>query len=218
MLASHRYKFIYIKTLKTAGTSTEAFFQRYCLSPEEELSYKPEHSANESVTKYGIIGSRWRGRQSIGRWRNHKTSKDIKNSIGDSIFNEYTKICNIRNPYDIAVSLYHWNGGRGEQVPADIKLFTKWLNNPNKISTLKQNKVLWAIDNKYNFDYIRYENLEEDILKVCKKLGINVDQVVLPEYKISEGRKHYTEYYTEDTKKIIEKIYAKELEVFGYTF
>jgi hypothetical protein len=35
MLVSHQRKFIYTKTVKTAGSSVESYFEPYCISPEE---------------------------------------------------------------------------------------------------------------------------------------------------------------------------------------
>jgi hypothetical protein len=223
MLVSHRYKFIYLKAVKVAGTSTEVFFQRYCLSPEEELTYKHEHGTDETVSEHGIIGYRLFRKNPKhmkgGKWYNHKPAAEIKKDLGANIFDSYEKICNIRNPYDIAVSYYHFNGSQiGEDRPVSKALFEKWLNKQNIRNVLDSNKRIWAINGSYNFNYIKQENLKEDIIRVCKKLNISTDNIEIPEYKISEGRTHYREYYTENTKKIIESIYSKELKLFDYSF
>ena len=53
MLVSHLYKFIFIKSLKTAGTSTEVFLEQYCISDIEE-----SHWRGAIATEEGIIGKR----------------------------------------------------------------------------------------------------------------------------------------------------------------
>ena len=44
VLVSHRYKFIYIKNRKVAGSSVESFFGKYCQNPNKEYAYTKESS------------------------------------------------------------------------------------------------------------------------------------------------------------------------------
>ena len=56
VLVSHKYKFIYIKNMKVAGSSVESFFGKYCQDPNKEYNYSD--IIDESIDKYGIIGAR----------------------------------------------------------------------------------------------------------------------------------------------------------------
>ena len=56
VLVSHKYKFIYIKNVKVAGTSVESFFGKYCIDPEKDYSYND--CINEHIDEFGILGSR----------------------------------------------------------------------------------------------------------------------------------------------------------------
>ena len=70
-------------------------------------------------------------------------------------------------------------------------------------------------------DVIRYENLENDIKRVCKKLNINdYDINLLPKFKSNFRKKDngYREYYDEETRKIVYSKHQKEFEMFGYKF
>jgi len=53
MLVSHKEEIHYTKTLKTAGTSVEVYFEPYCM-PEGEWSFG--HARAEYVSQAGIIG------------------------------------------------------------------------------------------------------------------------------------------------------------------
>ena len=55
MLKSHRYRFIYAKTLKNAGTSFESFFEEMCM-PDGE--WTESHARNEYESSSGVIGYR----------------------------------------------------------------------------------------------------------------------------------------------------------------
>jgi hypothetical protein len=64
-------------------------------------------------------------------------------------------------------------------------------------------------------DFIgRYETLEQDFKKVCKKLKI---QANLPHINQS-NKKDYREFYNEKMIKIVEKNFKEDVELFGYEF
>ena len=79
----------------------------------------------------------------------------------------------------------------------------------------------WAsIDGNIIIDnFIRYENLEQDTLRILKK-WFDLDEIDYPTAKTTQrkSKKHYTEYYDDETKQIVAKRYAKDFEYFGYEF
>ncbi|MEL7356075.1 MAG: sulfotransferase family protein [Cyanobacteria bacterium J06560_6] len=67
-------------------------------------------------------------------------------------------------------------------------------------------------------DYIgRFENLEEDFSHVFKELG-NSDIRLPHSNKSKRNSIGYRDYFTDDMLSIFEKRYAKDIEVFNYTF
>lgn len=69
--------------------------------------------------------------------------------------------------------------------------------------------------------FIRYENLKDDIIKLCTKLGIkdyNIND--LPNYRgeFRTNKKHYSKYYDKVTRDIVYKNHKKEFNMFGYKF
>ena len=205
VLVSHKYKFIYIKNAKVAGSSVESFFGKYCIDPKTVYNYND--AISEHIDEFGIIGSRRSGVKNSDKWKNHKDAKSIRNDLGKEKFDEYLKFCVIRNPYDKMVSLYYW-----EQSKLSFREFVK--------KTDINNLNIHSINGKSVCDYfIRFEHLEEDIKTLCKKLKIDsYDISLLPKHKSTqrENKKHWSEYYDDETKNIVYNKHKKEFELFGY--
>jgi len=80
MLVSHRKKFIYLKTKKTAGTSVEIYLERYCLPPDEP--YVEAHHRPETITVDGVIGSRGDNPAPFG-YRPHVPAWRAESTVGN---------------------------------------------------------------------------------------------------------------------------------------
>jgi len=213
MLVSHKYKFIFLKAKKVSGTSTEAFLERYCLSDELEKTHQHTHEVNEQETQYGIIGNRIT--QIYKKWYNHKPAKELRRDLGVETWNAYKKICNIRNPFDVAVSYYT----RKVYIKPDKAVFEKFLKDPETVRYLLSNRDIWSIDGNLTYDfYIRQENLKEDLDNLIQELKLPFYDLDIPTYKMRHKREHYSEYYNENSRVIIEKLFEKELDHFGYSF
>ena len=88
MLLSHLNRFIYTKTLKTAGTSVEIYFQDACVPIGEYVSLS--HHTEEMLTPAGIIG--YRGPDLSGRtWYNHMSATRIRALVGPETWEWYYK-------------------------------------------------------------------------------------------------------------------------------
>jgi hypothetical protein len=209
VLISHIYNFIYIKNRKVAGTSIESFFGQFCVNPKTKYDF--EHKSNQTINKFGIIGGRAAGKRT--RWNGHIAANKIKKYLGQKKFNKYLKFCVIRNPYDKMVSKYFWVNKNSKKL-SSFKDFVKYYN--------VNNLDLHSINNNSVCDYyIRYENLEEDIIKLCKMLNIknyNINDIPKFKSQFRTNRKHYSKYYDNETRKIVYKKCKKEFDLFGYKF
>lgn len=76
MLVSHKKEFIYTKTVKTAGTSIEVYFEPYCL-PEGEWELSNKRDVYEGGT--GIIGYHEGGDIAGKKWYHHMSRKNCLN-------------------------------------------------------------------------------------------------------------------------------------------
>jgi len=106
MLVSHRYRFIYTKTAKTAGTSVEVYFEPYCMRPGE---WEPSHVRDDYESEAGIVGFRGPNRPPDCKWWHHMPAAMIRERLGEEVWNNYFKFCVIRNPYDkVASGFFHF--------------------------------------------------------------------------------------------------------------
>ena len=62
---------------------------------------------------------------------------------------------------------------------------------------------------------LRYENLENDGQVLCEKLAIK--NINLPRLNPSH-HENYRTFYTEETRRIVEEVYATDIELFKYVF
>lgn len=154
------------------------------------------------------------------------------------IWNEYFTFAFIRNPWDRFVSAFLYNTRTAFSL-RDRKQPVKGLrtslldfnyNFDDFIDKTDRGRIvasfqfrpqtvwLWSQDNKpLNFNFIgRYEKLQEDFDYVCEQLGL--EKTKLSVNNASPRKKHYTEYYNDKTREIIEDMYKTEIEYFNYKF
>lgn len=224
MLLSHRYKFIYLKTMKSAGTSVEALLEHYCLPPGTKCG---THSRKMTISEYGIAGSRFHGHGCNDQYYNHMRADEVRRNVGDSIWNDYFKFCNVRNPWDRMVSLFfNMNLKRSHHLrTAEFsevqERFQKWVR--FKIQGNSTNDhLIYTLDGRLAVDdVIRYESLHDDLARVCQKINIQYRPIELPTWK-SDWRvrpEGYQDYYTDQTTiDAVAGAHQFELVQFGYTF
>lgn len=217
MLVSHTHKFIYIKSIKTAGTSTEIYLEPYCIPNITE-----SHGREMIQTEEGIIGTRMnQARAEKSEFYNHMPPEIIKNKIGNDVFNSYTKIINTRNPFDIMVSHYFFKPTFNLYSKVDLS-FDDYLLKTNVVEDLsKKFKDLMYVDNQFIVDEIvRFENLESDLNNLIKKLNLTNPTRKLSEYKKNQDRpdKNWQFFYSTKTRNLVEKNFDFYLDLFKYKF
>ena len=140
---------------------------------------------------------------------------------------EYFQFTFVRNPFDRILSLFFYLVKDEKRNDLDFSSFVKnevcRIMNERKSVIPRSAKrrhfcpqVMWFENfNKDNFYIGRFEKLQQDFNVVCEKIGI--PQQKLPRTNKSK-HKHYTEYYDDETREIVAKKYAKDIECFGYKF
>ena len=152
----------------------------------------------------------------------------------------YIKFTVVRNPWDRVVSAYHyakmeksyWHDNLNRITPhPDYELLSKRTFAEcceilkNRRNMLKHEswhpQHLWTAktengNNLLMVDFVlRYENLENDFAVLCERLGVS--NINLP-YVNKSNRNNYRQYYTQETKEIIEELYSIDIGLFKYEF
>ena len=229
MIISHKYKFIFIKTCKTASSSVEIALSQFCGSediitdsiPEEE---EMKRKLGYRCTQNNIIP---KSRFSFNDWRRyfykgkspcyvvHGSARHIKKYLGKDIWNSYFKFCVERNPWDRMISQYYWKNKSDSRMSMSQFLETEW-----PLWNQKSGIDLYTIDGKIVVDRICfYENLEEDLEKVRIQCGIP-EKLTLPFSKVStrKDRRHYRNILTNEEAEKIKNLSRREIALFGYQF
>lgn len=228
MIISHKYKFIFIKTRKTAGTSIEIFLSQCCGENDILTPINPQVEPHLARNYQGIwnplpeiIASMGRGFQSTlkkmrrqKKFYNHIPARTIKNRISHKTWNDYFKFCVERNPWDKTLSWYHMiNDRAGGNLKLDQYFNTGdfCLNYPS-YTDAKGNLMVDRV--------IKHESLMDELNQVFGMLGIPFSGTLGVRAKSDhrKDRRPYQQVFTRAQRAIIEKVFAKEIEMHGYTY
>lgn len=152
----------------------------------------------------------------------HVNIWQIAHEIDRERFTSYFKFGFVRNPWDRAVSLYERREGLQLRDQMSFEKFVEWLkfSSATCIYPLPHRYQMdWFVDPHGNIvvDYIgKFETLLHDWAKISSKLGIDRE---LPHKNRRPGqKKHYAEYYSKETERMIYERFAVDIEFFGYEF
>jgi hypothetical protein len=216
MMVSHKYRFIFLRTEKTANSSLTLALQSVLDENDLQATMRRPPWAKLSPIHHGAL------QRHFPQWfglHQHATASQVRGVLGRRIFDSYYKFAVERNPWDRQVSLYahrEWKKGK----PADhFDRDMRSLIYRNTEYVRLNNWSIYAIGRKIVADRVmRYERLAEEIDQLITTLGIPgpIDMPRLRRYR--PDRPHYSTYYSDATRDLVAKWYAKEIEALDYTF
>lgn len=240
MIISRKYKFIFIKTRKTASTSIEHYLSKYMEKDDviatggisqntralffpSELRYltKPsllkEYYDDRSTIKTQCMFSASVLRDLMKRKRfwPHLPAYRVKERVPKEVWNNYFKFTIERNLWDKAISYYYFLKHSRESNISFEEYMRKHscLNYP------------WYTDGEQIIvDYVGYyENLNEELDYIFGRFGIPFSGQLTERAKTQtrKDRRHYSEFFKNGYERYIDeirRIYKKEIEMHGYTF
>lgn len=194
MIISEKYKFIFIAVPKTATTSIE-----------------------NALSKYGttIIDRTVDGK--------HKTAKEIREELGEEVWNQYFKFSFVRNPLSWTASWYNFRR-RESLKDKDNPNHKNYTGNMTFEEFVKSDDWVVAGDGQSHWvtdeegeiivDFIgRFEDLQNDFDEVCSRIGIPI--LKLPSRNLSRNSKADCSY-TDELRDIVKTRLSKDFRLFGY--
>lgn len=230
MIISHKYKFIFIKTHKTASTSLEIALSKFCgekdiitkIEPKDELirnrlnylgpqNYKIPYnyySYSDWLSLLTLKGSK--------EYKNHMKASDIKSYISSDVWSNYFKFCFERNPYDKIISLkYYIEDKYNEKYKIDefMKIYGHFAKD-YYLYTGKNREII--IDKIY-----QYSDMQNALKDISKKLNLP-ERLCINKIRAKSGiRKKHVDYkslFSNEDREYVFQSFNEEIQLFGYKF
>lgn len=215
-MISIQKKFLFIHVPKTGGNSIQNILKQYS---EDDIVVLDKHQ--DGVERFEISNTKY-------NIRKHSTISCYKDEIEKNIFEKLFKFSTLRNPWDMCVSYYFsphrgvvsWNKDDFKKFISTIPAISYYIsldpssnisNNSSKINNFDKKRPI-----DYNIDFLmRFENLDQDFKKVCETISIPYEKLPI---RNKSNRNHYTQYYNNELKSIIENKFEEEIEYGKYIF
>ncbi len=232
-IVSHRYRMVFVRTRKTAGSSVEAALTDL-LGPRDWVSTVPAVEplrrapwTTPNRTTWPIPVERELKRRLAPvlpfpalRLRQHMAAVELRAVIGRERWDGYTKFAIERDPWDRMLSLWRW---RTRSRPCSLDDYLDMIDTGDDRGHARyrvgawSNWPLYAIDDEVSVDrVIRFERLHEDLPLLLGELGVT-EAITLP--RLKAGHRHATDQVSELSPDQIERIatmHAREIEAFDF--
>jgi hypothetical protein len=200
----------------------ESYLYKTCFRETGSIMIHIPKSAGTSVS-----------RALYGRPVGHYKASDYL-AISRKEFKKYFVFSIVRNPWDRVVSAYSFakQGGTDYVQPlpndiykspqfSDFKTFVmRWLafQDLSKCDVVFQPQHIFVCDTDKHIlvDYIgRYEALNDAIEYVSRQVNKSISIKALNK---SERQTRYQDYYDDETKQMVARLYADDISIFSYSF
>jgi hypothetical protein len=205
MIVSTRHRFIFVAIPKT-GTHSVRQALREQMGPED-------------MEQVGLFVRKSFPIPELARIRHgHLTLSQVRPHLGADVFDTFFKFGFVRNPFDRFVSYCSFITRQKGQFDRDPKsVMRHFLANPPWDHILFQLQHLFVTDEgRLLTDYIgRVERMQESYDEIARRIGIPT----VPLARVNSSRRHdYRDYYDQELIDGVAKLYAPDLELFGYEF
>jgi hypothetical protein len=233
MIVSHRHRFIFLKTTKTAGSALELALAAECgpddiLAPlgREEAEHIRAHRL--PIPQNDLLPpARWTARDWLRlplrgrplRLDTHAGARAVRAEVGEEVWRTYFKFAFARNPWDRFLSLYHWHYRRPARRARQLTP-GEFIGHPRTRRLNDNGWGVYTIDGAVAVDRVcRYEDLAAELAFLQQRLGLRAPLAMPRTKHTSRGdRRPYREVLSADDARRIGEIFADEIALMGYAF
>ena len=206
MIVSTRHRFIFVAIPKTGTHSVRQALR--------------EQMSAEDMEQVGLFVRKSLPIPELARIRHgHLTLSQVRPYLGDAMFNDLFKFAFVRNPFDRFVSYCSFITRQKGQFDRDPNAVMRhFLANPpsDHILFQPQHHFVTDEDGKLLTDHVgRVEQMQESYDEIARRIGIPTAQLARVN---SSRRRDYRDYYDQELIDGVAKLWARDLELFGYEF
>lgn len=215
MIISPRRNYIFVHIPKTGGTALALALEARAMKDDILIGDTPKARARQG---------RLKGLQTAGRLWKHSTLADIDGLVAAQNMAAMFILTLVRNPWDRAVSYYHWLRGQGFDHPAVVLskqlTFSDFLNHSQTQTSFRNWPARAYMRNAGGQEtcnlYLRLEHLDQDIAPFEAHLGFQI--APLARANVSERQSDWRGYYTDADAALLAQLCAEDIARFGYGF
>ncbi|MCB6179255.1 sulfotransferase domain-containing protein [Rhodobacter sp. Har01] len=214
MIISRARRFIFVHVPKTGGTALSLALEARAAKDDVLIGDTPKARAR---------AGRWKGVKAAGRVWKHSTLADVVGLVSLEEIERLQVVTLVRNPWDRAVSYYHWLRGQSFAHPAvglaKTHDFSGFLNHPQTVAAFR----LWPYgayvrrpDGEENpCLFIRLESFAKEAVPFEAHLGF---RLALPRVNESDRARDWRPYYSPADAALVAEVCGEDIARFGYRF
>jgi len=206
MIISLLHKFIFVAIPKTGTHSIRRALR--------------DHMGSDDLEQVGLFVQRKFPIPELARLQHgHLSLEQVRPYLPQEEFDSFFKFAFVRNPFDRFVSYCAFMSRADGQFERDPhKVMRHVIQNPpwQHVLFQPQHSFVSSADGELLTDFVgRVEEMQESYDEIAARIGI---QTAVLERVNPSNRRAYRTYYDEALVEGVAKLYARDLELFGYEF
>ncbi|WP_377512011.1 sulfotransferase family 2 domain-containing protein [Octadecabacter sp. R77987] len=213
MIISRGRRYIFVHIPKTGGTAMALALEERAMADDILIGDTPKAKRRKG---------RLKGVHTGGRLWKHSTLADVEGLVTRAEMADFVTFTLVRNPWDRAVSYYHWLQDQTFDHPAvtlaQALSFAEFIAHDHTRSSLRAAPYSAYMRDgggqEHCTHYVRLEHLA-DLAPIEDHLGFKID---MPRVNTSSRRADWHSYYDATTRGIVADACAEDIARFDYSF